>query len=186
MGERTCTIPGCSKPHQARGWCKTHYSQWFRNGKVGPRLTVYERFMAGVDTSGGTDACHPWTKARNSDGYGHFSVNGKLYGVHRWLLGYLRGRPLDPEEEACHRCDNPPCCNPQHLYVGDHKRNVRDAVDRGRIWQVKRSHCPQGHEYTDENTYVYKGRRTCITCQRRATREYLRKRRAKSSLKGGA
>lgn len=137
-------------------------------------MTEFERFMLYVDTSGGPNACHPWTGSDDGQhGYGRFRIGGRTIGTARWLLGYLRGQPLNSDEEACHHCDNPPCCNPLHLYVGDHAQNIRDMWLRGRanfvpakINSLKTS-CPQGHPYDEVNTRIDRlGRRSCRACRR--------------------
>jgi hypothetical protein len=94
---------------------------------------VYRRFISKVDASAGPDGCHLWTASKTPDGYGHFAVSSTSRTfAHRWILGYLRGSPLLRHELALHHCDNPPCVNPKHLYVGDQTQNMRDCVDRGR------------------------------------------------------
>lgn len=131
-------------------------------------LDDLERFWSRVDKSKDPDACWVWTGALNGNGYGQFYVARKQQIAHRWLLGQLRGEGLVwPEERGCHRCDNPPCCNPAHLYIGDAKANQADAMERsGYDWT--RTHCPAGHEYTPENTYTHpdprKGR-SCRQCR---------------------
>jgi hypothetical protein len=122
--------------------------------------------------------CWPWTGDCDDSGYGLFyfhDENGKLKRTraHRWLLGYLRGKPLLLKpvgiEDGCHHCDYRPCCNPDHLYVGTRKRNVADAVERQRLRQQKVTHCPKcGTEYT----YNPSGRhRRCKVCERAAQRK---------------
>ena len=98
---------------------------------------VYRRFIAKVDSSGGPDACHLWTASKTPQGYGHFvvSASNRTY-AHRWILGYLRGAPLEKREHVLHDCDNPSCVNPRHLRVGDHTQNMRDCADRGRIYKA--------------------------------------------------
>jgi hypothetical protein len=131
-----------------------------------PPLT---RFMAKVDTSAGWGKCWPWTGARDRQGYAVFTVSGvKSIRGGRWLLGHLRGRPLRRDEFACHHCDNPPCVNPTHLYVGDYATNQVDAVHRGRHHNAAKTHCKNGHEYTGETTYIVPstGHRQCRRCQR--------------------
>jgi hypothetical protein len=117
--------------------------------------TAMERFEARVDKSAGPNGCWPWTGGLFKTGYGRFYDKGKHHVAHRWLLGELRGQHLNwPEERGCHKCDNPPCCNPAHLYIGDAASNQADAAQRsGYEWT--RTHCPAGHEYTAENTYTH-------------------------------
>jgi len=95
---------------------------------------------------------------------------GRKHAAHRWLLGLLRGKPLigttEGIEDGCHRCDNPPCCNPAHLYVGTRKQNIADAVERKRLWQLKRTECPKGHPYSERRRKS--GARRCYQCERAA------------------
>lgn len=98
-----------------------------------------DRFWSHVDQSAGPDECWPWLIGCNPRGYGNFQfrVNGQHYTFQasRWALGHSLGAPLrwedETHEEACHRCDNPPCCNPAHLYVGSHAQNLAEAGERG-------------------------------------------------------
>lgn len=99
---------------------------------VYPRRPVLERFWAKVDKRG-PDECWPWTGGVSDFGYGAFTINGKLIGAHRFALQLHIGRALLPDELACHGCDNPPCCNAQHLFVGTHGDNTRDAAAKGRL-----------------------------------------------------
>jgi hypothetical protein len=82
---------------------------------------------------GGPKECWEWQGSRKRLGYGSFSYNGKAGQYpHRAVLSLKLGRPLRPDEETRHRCDNPPCCNPDHLVEGSRSDNMRDAVLRGR------------------------------------------------------
>src|SRR5690348_13988091 len=102
-----------------------------------------DRFWAKVDRSGGPDACHPWTRRCNPKGYGQFRYDVQMRQAHRWILGQQRGAPLrwddELKEEACHNCDNPPCCNLAHLYVGTRASNMADCSERGRSAQSNRT-----------------------------------------------
>lgn len=122
--------------------------------------------MLKVDTTG---QCWLWKGSDNGRGYGRFSVDGKTYQqAARWLLGHLRGKPLESHEWACHHCDNPRCVRADHLYVGDSESNARDMAERGRAknGNSAKTHCPKGHPYDEENTYRWGNHRACRTCQR--------------------
>lgn len=83
-------------------------------------------FWPNVDVRG-PDECWEWT-GRTQYEYGAY----KHHRAHRFALEEKLGRSLRREEHALHRCDNPPCVNPSHLYVGDATQNTRDMMARGR------------------------------------------------------
>lgn len=87
------------------------------------------RFWKNVDVKGADD-CWPWTGLRKKEGYGRFSYKGKPLGANRVVFFFTHGEwPVF----ACHSCDNPPCCNPAHIYNGTQAENMRDAAIRGRM-----------------------------------------------------
>lgn len=85
--------------------------------------------------------CWEWQKARDKNGYGHFTVTPtktmkQRWRAHRFLYTLWHGIPLPNHLLVCHFCDNPPCCNPLHLWVGTHADNHRDRDQKGRgAWQ---------------------------------------------------
>jgi hypothetical protein len=85
---------------------------------------------------GKPEECWEWQGYRVHHGYGHtmYMVNGKCYHPrsHR-LAYYLTFGPIPEGCGVCHRCDNPPCCNPAHLFVGTQKDNANDARLKGRL-----------------------------------------------------
>lgn len=95
-------------------------------------------FLARVEAKvqrGAPDECWPYTGARDVAGYGAVVLSPgsrRRTKAHRVVLQASLGRPIRRGMLACHRCDNPPCCNPAHLYEGTAKDNARDAVERGR------------------------------------------------------
>jgi len=87
-----------------------------------------ERFWNKVNKSSG---CWEWLGAKDRDGYGYFGVKRKAKKAHRlsWLLFFK----TDPGKyHVCHKCDNPSCVNPDHLFLGSHTDNVQDCVRKGR------------------------------------------------------
>lgn len=80
-----------------------------------------------------SDGCWIWEWFKDKDGYGLFPYARRQHRAHVFALE-LDGRPVSKEKPfACHRCDNPSCVNPAHLYPGTHLDNIRDAESRGRI-----------------------------------------------------
>ena len=100
------------------------------------RQSIAERFWTKVDRSGGPDACWPWMGHRTRQGYGQVKILGKSTPAHR-VAWELTNGPIPLGDHfgttcACHRCDNPPCCNPAHLFLGTMADNVADRDAKGR------------------------------------------------------
>lgn len=93
-----------------------------------------ERFWPKVQRTG-DDECWPWIgKARTSFGYGMIGLGSRSEGIDRahrvaWTLTF---GPIPDDLHVLHRCDNPPCCNPKHLFLGTNRDNVDDKVAKGR------------------------------------------------------
>lgn len=84
--------------------------------------------------------CWEWPGRRTKAGYGGVSYYKRMMGAHR-LAWMLTNGPIPKGMCVCHTCDNPPCCNPDHLWLGTYKENVADCIRKGRrIPQAKRAH----------------------------------------------
>ncbi len=84
-----------------------------------------------IDSSGGPDACWPWTGARRQHGYGVVKRRGKRFTAHRVAYEQVHG-PVAADLSVRHTCDNPPCCNPAHLIAGTHAENMAEMALRKR------------------------------------------------------
>jgi Autographiviridae endonuclease len=78
-----------------------------------------------------TDDCQEWDLGRTTDGYGHLRLNGGYAYAHRLVWEEVNG-PIPVGLFVLHRCDNPPCINIDHLFLGTQEDNVRDMVTKGR------------------------------------------------------
>lgn len=106
---------------------------------VRTRITLLERFFTKVDQNGPVPEhapelgpCWLWTGAKDRDGYGQIRVDGVLVVATRMAWKIAHGLCLDVDVEACHRCDNPSCVRPSHIFAGSHRENHADAVRKGR------------------------------------------------------
>ena len=97
------------------------------------RKTVdpYIRFFDKVKI---TDNCWIWTAAKDRGGYGQFFLNKTMVKPHRYSWEYFR-RKIPDGLCVCHKCDNPPCVNPDHLFLGTMKDDIQDAIKKGRFHQ---------------------------------------------------
>lgn len=165
--------------------------RWWTKGDVDaqrPLMAYAEpvavRLWRNVDRRGANE-CWPWLRKPSRTGYGYIADKGKSRLVHR-VAYELEVGPIPDGlglDHLCHTndesclggptCPHRKCCNPAHLEPVTNLENAQrgragDAVRR-RVALI--THCPQGHEYTEENTYTYaSGGRMCRTCNRDRSR----------------
>jgi hypothetical protein len=170
----SCSVAECKTVAHMRGWCYKHYSRW-RRRRTFELLTTEERFWAKVNFDGppwnGTP-CWEWT-ASLTKGYGRFVINGRRQMAHRVAYEWLRG-PIPDGLTIDHLCRNTICMNHVHLEPVTMKVNLARGFSPYAV-NGRKTHCPAGHSYTENNTTRWRGRRICRKCRRIQQRRYRRK-----------
>lgn len=104
------------------------------------RSRTENRIWEKVDYFGrGDDECWEWQAATGHGDHGMISYDGGTRHAHRVLYAMLNDtHPDDIDGIICHKCHNPRCCNPRHLYLGDRADNMRDAIKDGSVGRLTR------------------------------------------------
>lgn len=122
-------------------------------------VTNVEAFWSRVDV-GNEDVCWDWTGPKTDRAYGVYSpLPGVLLRAHRVAYALHNGG-INDAMLVCHRCDNPSCCNPKHLFLGTSRDNMRDMVAKGRNKSIKGERNPISKLTTEQVRLIYLDPRT--------------------------
>lgn len=130
-----------------------------RPAEAGRPANTPEILWSKVDKRG-PEECWHWIGNTNEQGYGRTEIQDKSYYAHRVIYNLVYPGVITLEAPTDrnavgflrHSCDNPPCCNPDHLIVGTHQENMDDKVTRGRMPDYRGSRGPRA-KLTDEDVF---------------------------------
>mgnify|MGYP000859527147 FL=1 len=176
-----CSFEKCDKKSHAQALCVKHYTRKYRYGDpsvvtpTGSGAPLTARMRARTVTT--ERGCHEWTGEKRR-GYGLVTHEKVRWYAHR-LAWTLANGPVPSGLFVCHHCDNPPCINIDHLFLGTAADNMQDAAAKGRLnvarHRARGLKCRKGHVFDRLNS---KGQQTCSTC----LNAYMRQYRARKAL----
>lgn len=161
-----------------------------------------ERFWSKVKKN---SDCWIWTGSKNKFGYGEFFYQGKVWKAHRvaYLIEYGE---YELSLKVAHRCDNPTCVKPDHLFLATQRQNIIDMVNKNRHganqkimqsyddWlrnrpnKSKNDRCSRGHKFSDKNTRIKQSGirflRVCRACQHNTAKKDIVSYKVKNFVRG--
>lgn len=129
-----------------------------------------------ADRFGVSDGCWIWTGYKNARGYGRVKHGGRWHAAHRVLYELIEGpipEGLELDHVRARGCRSTSCVRPSHLEPVTSYENMIRGDGVGAL-NMRKTHCPSGHEYNKENTHITPtGRRVCRECHRIHQRAYM-------------
>lgn len=171
MSGRSCSVVGCERAYNGKGYCGMHGIRVRRYGSPNPpglaprALPTLDRLLSYVEK---TDSCWLWNGTTSRTGYGRTSHKGVQCSTHRLFYELLVG-PIPEGLEIDHLCMVRNCVNPDHLEPVDHKTNVMRSPNSLPNRARAQTECKHGHPL--DRTYQSKRglRRYCSTCARESS-----------------
>jgi hypothetical protein len=185
MSDRTCSVEGCGRPHDANGYCHRHDANNRATGNPIPRKDwPLEDQLRAIGWTVTESGCWEWNGKRRGRTpetcYGIFNARKLGYEnamAHRVMYECFV-EPIPDGMQIRHKCDNPPCVNPDHLIPGTAADNSRDMVERRRHWRHNWTVCDKGHDLTLPGAIKHeKNANRCAECDRANQRRTAERRR---------